>query len=128
MMHYSFQPKDRVYIKGYRLLSFLINMGKNIGKNISNNLRGKCSQKRLDHDKQSAADALELRQKGQFKKHQKQLVIWLVIKLLIELRSFQKIYKKTILRQLQMNMIKEHLKVDISPEERYKIIHDLRLI
>ena len=84
MMHYSFQPKDQVYVKGYRLLSFLINMGKNIGKNISNNLRGKCSQKRLDHDKQSAADALELRQKEQLKKHQKQLVIWLLIKLLIE--------------------------------------------
>ena len=127
-MHYSFQPKDQVYVKGYRLLSFLINMGKNIGKNISNNLRGKCSQKRLDHDKQSAADALELRQKEQLKKHQKQLVIWLVIKLLIEPQNFQKIYKKKILRQLQMNMIKEYLKVDISPEERYKIIDDLWLI
>ena len=34
-------------------------MGKNIGKNISKNLSGKYSQKRLDHAKQSAADALK---------------------------------------------------------------------
>ena len=34
-------------------------MGRNIGKNISKNLSGKYSQKLLDHDKQSAADALK---------------------------------------------------------------------
>ena len=34
-------------------------MGKNIGKNISKNLRGKYSQKLLDHAKKSATDALK---------------------------------------------------------------------
>ena len=34
MMHYSVQPKDRVFIKGYGFLCFAKNMGKNIGKNI----------------------------------------------------------------------------------------------
>ena len=34
-------------------------MGKNIGKNISKNLRGKYSQKLLDHAKQSATDAFK---------------------------------------------------------------------
>ena len=34
-------------------------MGKNIGKNISNNFSGKYSQKRIDHAKQSATDALK---------------------------------------------------------------------
>ena len=51
--------------------------------------------------------------KEQFKKPQKQLVIWLVIKLLIKLRGFQKIHNKIFRRQLQMSMIKKYLKKDI---------------
>ena len=35
-------------------------MGKNIGKNISETLSSKYSQKRLDHVKQSAANALKI--------------------------------------------------------------------
>ena len=34
-------------------------MGKNICKNISTNLSGKYNQKRLDHAKKSATDALK---------------------------------------------------------------------
>ena len=34
-------------------------MSKNIGKNISENLSSKYSQKRIDHVKQSATDAIE---------------------------------------------------------------------
>ena len=34
-------------------------MSRNIGKNISKNLRGKYSQKSLDHVKQSTTDALK---------------------------------------------------------------------
>ena len=33
-MHYSVQPRNRVFVKGYVFLSFALNMGKNIGKNI----------------------------------------------------------------------------------------------
>ena len=36
-MHYSIEPKGRIYVKGYRFLSF----AKNIGKNFS----GKYSKK-----------------------------------------------------------------------------------
>ena len=50
-------------------------MGRNISKTITKKLISKYSQKPLDHDKQSATDALNLLQKEQFKKQQKQLVI-----------------------------------------------------
>ena len=40
-------------------MSFAKNMGKTIGKNISKNLSGKYCQKRLDHAKRSATDALK---------------------------------------------------------------------
>ena len=48
-MRYSVQPGDYTFVK---------NMGKNVGKK-SKNLSSKCSQKPLDHAKQSAIDALE---------------------------------------------------------------------
>ena len=56
MIHYSFQSKDQIRLKDYRLLSFAENMGKNIGKNISKYLCGTCSQKLLDHAKKSKTD------------------------------------------------------------------------
>ena len=55
---------------------------------------------------------LELLQKEQFKKQQEQAVIWLVKKLLMQLRKFKKIHSKTLQRPLQMNMIKKYLKKD----------------
>ena len=59
MTRYSVQPRDLIFVKGYGFLSFAKNMSRNIGKNISKNLSSKYSQKRLDHAKQSAADALK---------------------------------------------------------------------
>ena len=50
-MHYSVQPMDRIFVKGYEFLSFAKNMSKNIGKNKSKNLSGKYSLKLLDHAK-----------------------------------------------------------------------------
>ena len=47
---------DQIFVKGYEFLSFARNMGKKIGKNISKNLSDKCSQKPLDHTKQSATE------------------------------------------------------------------------
>ena len=59
-MHYSVQPRDRIFVIGYGLLPFAKNMVKNIGKNISKNLSGKYCQKPFDHAKQSAIDAFML--------------------------------------------------------------------
>ena len=59
MMHYSVQPRDRIFAKSYGFLSFAKNMDKNIGKNISKNLSGKYSRKLLDYAKQSVTDSLK---------------------------------------------------------------------
>ena len=60
-MHYLIQPRDRIFVKSYELLSAAKNMSKNIGKNISESLSGKYSQYKysFDHAKQSATDALK---------------------------------------------------------------------
>ena len=55
MTRYSVQPRNRIFIKGYGFLTFV----KNMGKNISKNLRGKYSQKPLNHAKKSATYILK---------------------------------------------------------------------
>ena len=48
MGRYSIQPRDQIFVTGYRFLSFAKNMVKILVKNISKNLSDKYSQKRLD--------------------------------------------------------------------------------
>ena len=48
-MRYSIEPRDRIYVKGCRFLSF----PKNMGKSLSN----KYGQKLLDSAKKSITDA-----------------------------------------------------------------------
>ena len=85
MTQYSVQTRDQIFVKGYEFFSFVWNIGKNISKRLS----GKYSQKTLDHAKQSTADAIKTYLKRVIQKQQKQPVIWLVIKLLIELQKFR---------------------------------------
>ena len=59
-MHYSVQPRDPIFVKGYGFLSFAKHMGKNIIKNVS----GKLSQKLLDRAKQLAINALKTTSKN----------------------------------------------------------------
>ena len=51
MLHYSVQPIDQTFVKGYEFQFFSKNMGRNITKNISKNLIPKYSQNLLDYDK-----------------------------------------------------------------------------
>ena len=50
-MRYSIEPRDRIYVKVYRFLSF----AKNMGKILSN----KYGQKLLDSAKKSSTDAIK---------------------------------------------------------------------
>ena len=50
-LKYSIEPRNTIYVKGYGLLSF----AKNMGKNLSN----KYGQKRLDSAKESTKDAIK---------------------------------------------------------------------
>ena len=89
MTRYSIQPRDWIFVKDHGFLPFAKNMGKSIGKNISKSLIGKTAKNLLIMLKD-----LQQIQKQSFKKLQRQLVIWLVIKLLIKLWGFQKVHTK----------------------------------
>ena len=75
MTHYSVQPRDRIFVKGYGFLSFAKNMGRNISKNIRKNFSGESSQNFLITPNNLLLMHLKLSQKEQFKKQLKQLVI-----------------------------------------------------
>ena len=59
-MRYSIEPIDRIYVKGYRFLSF----AKNIGKSLSN----KYGQKLLDSAKKSTTNAIKTASKRAIQK------------------------------------------------------------
>ena len=74
------------------------------------------------HAKQSATDALKTASKKQFENQQKQLVIWLVIKLQIQLQKSKKLHHR------QLKVKRKYLNRYTSPEEIQKTIDELRLI
>ena len=55
MTRYSVQPRDRIFVKSYGILSF----ARSINKNTSKNLKSSCGQK-LDHAIQSATHAIKI--------------------------------------------------------------------
>ena len=55
-MHYSVEPRERRYVKGYGFLSFAKNLGTNATK-VAKNLNNKYGQKFADSAKTFAADA-----------------------------------------------------------------------
>ena len=59
-MRYSIEPEDRIYVKGYRFLSF----AKNMGKNLSN----KYSKKPLDCAAKTTKDAVKVASKREIQK------------------------------------------------------------
>ena len=60
-MRYSIEPRDRIYVKGYRFLSF----AKNMGKSLSN----KYGQKLLNSAKISTTDAIKTASKREIRQN-----------------------------------------------------------
>ena len=56
MMRYSIEPRDPIHMKGYRFLSFAINMGKSSGKY---GLKVSMDKSFLTTQKELATDALK---------------------------------------------------------------------
>ena len=117
-------------------MSFANNIGKNIGKNISKRLSGKYSQKRLDHAKKSATDALETSPKRVVQKTAEVSGDLIGNKIA---DAVAKPYDGRITKVSKCSQQKKSEKVTneddkeipeeryVSPEERQEIINELRL-
>ena len=84
-------------------------MGRNIGGNISKNLSSKYSQKLMTILNNLLQMHVKLLQKEQFKKHQKQLVIWLEIKLLIESQKSQKLHDRIVQKRMKKRYLEKYI-------------------
>ena len=124
MMHYSVQTRDQIFEKGYGFLSFAKNMGKSIGKNISKNLSGKYSHKPLDHAKELATDALEATSKKVILKIAEAAGDMICNKITDRITKAS----RSSPQNKSETITNEHEERYIPPEERQKIIDDLKLM
>ena len=126
---HSVQPRNLLSVKGYGLLSFGKNMPKDTGKNISENLGGKYSQKRLDHAKQSATDALKYSSKRLIRKTAEATDDLIGNKITVRITKVSKNSLQNNSQTVTYENDKEILKEKyISPKERIRTIGNLTLI
>ena len=117
-MRYSLEPKDRVYVKGYGFMSFARSMSNKYGKKL------------VDTAKKSASDAIKTASKRAIQKTA-EATGDLVGNKIDKITSVSK--KSTKKSTTKLPTIDEdeelttHKKRYISPEERQKIIDELRL-
>ena len=123
-MRYSFEPRDRIYVKGYGFLSF--------AKNMSKSLSSKYGQKLLDSAKKSTTDAIKTASKRAIQKTAEATGDLIGNKIADKITS---VSNKKSSKELHNNddEIKEDTEIDnpkkgyISPEERKQIIEELSL-
>ena len=121
-MRYSIEPRGRIYVKGYEFLSF----AKNIGKSLSN----KSGQKLISSDEKSTADGIKTASKRATQKTAEATGDLISNKIVDKITSVLKKFTK----ELQNNEKevdtpkKKKKKRYISPEERQKLIDELRLV
>ena len=114
-MRYSFEPRDRIYVKGYGLLSF----AKHMGKSVSN----KYGQKFLDSAKKSTTDAIKTALKNVIQKTAEDVIDNEIAD------KITSVSKKPSNNNNNNNNIEDvelttHKKRYISPEERQQIINE----
>ena len=119
-MRYSIEPRDKIYVKGYGFLSF----AKNIGTDLSN----KYGQKILDTAKKSTTDAIKITSKRAIQKTIEATVDLIGNKIADKITSISKMHVKELPINDEDAEITTRKKRYLSPEERQKIIEELRLV
>ena len=118
-MRYSIEPRDRIYVKGYRFLSF----AKNMGKSLSN----KYGQKLLDSAKKSTTDAIKTASKRAIQKTAEATGDLIGNKIADKITSVSK--KKSTNDETEVDVERATPKKRyISPEERQLITDEFKLV
>ena len=113
-MRYSIEPSERRYVKYYGFLSF------------ARNLNNKYGQKLVDSAKTSATDAFEIAGKRAIQKTAEATGYLMGNKIAAKIKS----YSKKPANEPHSNDVSNEIPKEsyISPQERQKIIDELRLI
>ena len=121
-MRHSIEPRDRIYVKGYGLLSFAKNMGKNLSK--------KYSQKLLDSAKKSTTDAIKTASKRAIQKTAEATGDLTGNKIADKITSVSKKKPAKELPNYETEDVEiaTHKNRYISPKERKQIIEEFRFV
>ena len=120
-MRYSIEPRDRIYVKVYRFLSF----AKNMGKRLSN----KYGQKLLDSAKKSTRDAIKTVSKRAIQKTAEATGGLIGNKIADKITKVSKKSTKELPNNDETDVkIATPKKRYISPEEKQQIIDALRRV
>ena len=124
-MRYSIEPRERRYVKGYGFLSFARNIGTHRTK-IAKNLNNKYCQKLADSAKKSATDALKIAGIRAIQKTAEASGDLVGNFIADRITSISK--KPT--KETHSNVVSNEIPKEryISPQERQKIIDELKLI
>ena len=120
---YSIEPRDRIYLKGYRFLSF----PKNMGRNLSN----KYGQNVLDTPKKSTTDAIKSASKRAIQKTAEATGDLIGNKIADKITSISKKSNKELPNndnEKEDVEITTRKKRYLSSEEKQRIIDKLRLV
>ena len=127
-MRYSIEPRENRYAKGYGYLSFARNLGTDATK-VAKNLNNKYGQKLADSGKKSATDALKIAGKRAIQKTAEATGDLVGNKIADKITSYS---KKSPDHSTELNSNESNNEIPkqkyISPQERQKIIDELRLI
>ena len=113
-MRYSFEPRDRIYLKGYGFFSFAKNIGNKYGEKL------------FDTAKKSTTDVIKTASKRAIQKTAEATGDLIGNKIADKITSVSK--KKSNNNNNNDVELATHKKRYISPEERQQIIDELRLV
>ena len=125
-MRYSIEPRDRIYEKGYGFSSFAKSSGTHATK-VVKNMSNKYNQKLLDSAKKSTTDAIKTPSKRAIQKTA-EATGDLIGNKITSISKSPRNASKELHSKTGANEIEIPKERYISPEEKQKIIDELRLV
>ena len=128
-MRYPIELRDRIYVKGHRFLSFAKSMGTHATK-VTNNVSNKYGQKLLNSAKKSTADAIKTASTTAIQKTVEATGDLIGNRIADKIKCFkEKSAKELQNTETEVDVEKATPKKRYSsPEEKQKIIDELRLV
>ena len=115
-MRYSFEPRDRIYLKGYGFFSFAKNIGNKYGKKL------------FDTAKKSTTDVIKTASKRAIQKTAEATGDLIGNKIADKITSISKKSTKKLPAIDEDAKLSTYKKRYISPKKRQQIIDELRLV
>ena len=134
-MRYSIEPRDRIHVKGYGILSFAKNIGAHATK-VAKSMSNKYSQKLFDSAKKSTTDAIKTDSKRAIQKTAEATGDLIRNKIADKItsisKSLEEFHSQNALKEFDSTTDEDEIEIPkeryIFSEKREQIIEELRLV